>query len=102
MNIQEAASSMKVVNHNLQIGTVQVNSCEDMIVLDDWLDGVQEDINYLTEALRKGNDSHTTVMALKLQKVLLQQIKNRQKYLHDFYQPKIDYFKTNYPNEFNN
>ena len=101
MNIQEAASTMKVMNYMLGIGTLDVNRCYDMVQLDAWLDGVDNDIKYLNDQLRLGRETEGTVTALKLQKVLAQQIKNRQKYLHELYQPMIDYFKDNYPNEFN-
>ncbi len=101
MNIQEAASSMKVMNFILGIGTLDVNRCYDMVQLDTWLEGVTDDINYLNDQLRLGRENDNTVIALKLQKVLAQQIKNRQKYLHETYQPVIEYFKENYSQEFN-
>lgn len=101
MNIQEAASTMKVMNFILGIGTLDVNRCHDMVQLDSWLEGVTNDINYLNDQLRLGREGEGTVTALKLQKVLAQQIKNRQKYLHEIYQPVLEYFKDNYPQEFN-
>lgn len=101
MNIQEAASTMKVMNYMLGIGTLDVNRCYNMLDLDTWLEGVDNDIRYLNDQLRLGRETEGTVTALKLQKVLAQQIKNRIKYLHELYQPMIDYFKDNYPQEFN-
>lgn len=101
MNIQEAASSMKVMNYMLGIGTLDVNRCYNMLDLDTWLEGVDNDIRYLNDQLRLGRETEGTATALKLQKVLAQQIKNRIKYLHELYQPMIDYFKDNYPQEFN-
>lgn len=101
MNIQEAASSMKVMNFILGIGTLDVNRCYDMVQLDAWLEGVTDDIKYLNDQLRLGRETEGTVTALKLQKVLAQQIKNRTKYLHEYYQPIVEYFKDNYPQEFN-
>lgn len=100
MNIQEAASTMKVMNFMLGIGTLDVNRCYDMVQLDAWLEGVTDDIKYLENQLRLGRETEGTVTALKLQKVLAQQIRNRQKYLHEIYQPIIEYFKENYPQEF--
>ncbi len=101
MNIQEAASTMKVMNFILGIGTLDVNRCYDMVQLDTWLEGVDNDIRYLNDQLRLGRETEGTVTALKLQKVLAQQIKNRTKYLHEYYQPVIEYFKENYSQEFN-
>ena len=102
MNIQEAASTMKIMNFMLGIGTLDVNRCYDMVQLDTWLEGVDNDIRYLNDQLRLGREGEGTVTALKLQKVLAQQIKNRIKYLHEYYQPIVEYFKKNYPREFNN
>ena len=87
MNIQEAASTMKIMNFMLGIGTLDVNRCYDMVQLDTWLEGVDNDIRYLNDQLRLGRETDGTVTALKLQKVLAQQIKNRCKYLHEYYQP---------------
>ena len=102
MNIQEAASTMKIMNYMLGIGTLDVNRCYDMVQLDTWLEGVDNDIRYLNDQLRLGRETDGTVTALKLQEVLAQQIKNRIKYLHEYYQPIVEYFKKNYPREFNN
>jgi D-alanyl-D-alanine dipeptidase len=101
MTTQEAASTMKIMNFMLGIGTLDVNRCYDMVQLDTWFDGVSDDINYLNDQLRLGRETEGTASALRLQKVLLQQIKNRQKFLHELYQPIIDYFRQQYPQEYN-
>lgn len=100
MTTQEAASTMKIRNFRIGIGTLDVNRCEDMIQLDEWLEEVFLDVEYLNNIIRSGKEEDNIIQAMKLQKILAQQIKNRQKYLHELYQPIIDYFKLKYSQEY--
>lgn len=100
MNILKASLKMDVKNVRLQIGTKQVNECEDMTLLDEWQDQIEEDIARMDRVIHAGEEGENTVTARFLQHVLSQQITNRLQYLHSIYQPMISYLKDQHPEEY--